>query len=106
MKILKNDTDGLKLVIDYKITKSIKEFDKSDIDSILNNLYEKPDFYDFDVDEIIEAEKNEIYKVIGEQLISGLKDFATNVDNIKTKIESDFPEIVEDAKLDGEEKAR
>ncbi|MCI1892546.1 MAG: hypothetical protein LKI92_10485 [Schleiferilactobacillus harbinensis] len=94
MQILKVDQTGTQFQIREGEYVSVLKIGKEELFEILHNIYQKKSFYDFDtIQEDVLQIKNPVEKEITTQIIDKIKEFVTQVDTLKAKINAKYPDI-------------
>lgn len=93
MKILELNKDKYFFILDENTKIPILEISRDDLFKIMNQVYEDKKYYDIEnslasIDEI----KNPIEREVAKQLLEKMKEFESQVDSIKTRLDAQYPE--------------
>lgn len=93
MKALEiNDYGKASFCIDKTKLIPVMELDKESLFIMLNNLFDDRSYYDFEnTDEVMKSIKNQVEKEMAKQIITKLKNFSDQVDDIKEDLDAKYP---------------
>lgn len=94
MKILESTDRGNYFVLDNDEKEPVLEITRDNLFKMMENVYSNKDFYDMEDSSLIISEmKNPIEKEIANQIVNKIKEFQGQVDNIKARLDAQYPEV-------------
>lgn len=94
MKILESTDRGNYFVLDKDEKEPVLEITRDNLFKMMENVYSNKDFYDMEDSSLIISEmKNPIEKEIANQIVNKIKEFQGQVDNIKARLDAQYPEV-------------